>query len=387
MEVFARIDESSRILIGTLDYDEPRVVSVGKKSLSTDLYEYCKIISDDFEISALPEEYNRIAKILRVHDQNKVMIVPKKKLQDHFENVLSGLQDVVCVPSNLKYLVNYISIREFLCGLSRASVDRQKLARLIQQNDNLTIKSNLRSLESKSGDLAPPVNYSMASTNTGRLVVKDGPKILTIPASCRAVIKSRFKGGKILQIDLVSAEPKFALHQAGVEVPADVYSYIAREILDDTVSRKSAKLITLCALYGQSLKKLSKQLPDSIGARAVVRKTKEYFRYDMLISKLKSDFNKGDLRSIMGRPLRVDSDSSHMLISHYLQSSVAEGSIVMFSNLIESLGPKCLPLFVIHDALIVDADQETADMLLSSIKIPLFLDNYKFDATVTCVGE
>ena len=75
------------------------------------------------------------------------------------------------------------------------------------------------------------------------------------------------------------------------------------------------------------------------------------------------------LRNAIGRPLNVPDDNPHLLVSYYLQSSVSEGSILMFSRFIEETKLTCRPLFVIHDALIVDCDQESSKKAIAEFRI------------------
>ena len=387
MDLYIKFENNDGIKVGSLPFDEPSIITLGDDIIETDISEYLNIIGEDNKINALPLNYSNACKLLSISGNDKLMIIPKQRLGIHFRDILRRLRNALCDIRNLDYLVTYMSIRKFLHGLSRAAVDREKLIQLIEKTDNSTVEGNLKSLlPDDSGDVSR-INYTMSATSTGRLVVKSGPKILTAPAAARSCLKSRFVNGKILQIDIVSAEPKFALHQASVEPPYDVYDHISKNILDGSVTRKNVKMITLCALYGQSLKKLSKNLPPDIGARAVVRKTKEYFQHESLLTKLKYDHSMGNFRNAIGRPLPVEDNRSHLLVSHYLQSSTAEGSILMFSNFIETIGNKCIPLFVIHDALIVDSDKETSEKFLKQGSVPLYLGDWKFEASITLVSD
>jgi len=234
--------------------------------------------------------------------------------------------------------------------------------------------------------LCNPVKYSMTNSATGRLTVVSGPQILTIPSEARTCFKSKYPNGSILQIDVISAEPKFALHLSGIRPPRDVYKHVAETILENKVTRDQAKLITLCSLYGQSMKKLSEQLPDTVPARGVIQKTKKYFDSDFLLSRLKSEKTRGKIRNAIGRPVVVPEGNPHLLISYYLQSSVAEGSLLMFSDFLEKTQLTCDPLFVIHDALIVDCDEDSSKKLIEDQNFSLFLGDWKFDAEVKLVG-
>lgn len=388
MELYYCARQGSGVLIGTVNADQARILTIGDRSRSTDVSDYLDILGKKNEVDPLPKEYESLCRIVGVPSSDKLLVIPKDRLESHFRIVLEQLQKLLTDSSNSFYLETYSAIRKFLWSLKSAVIDNKHLEELILRSDNLTVKSTLRSfVPSTDESLTETIRYSMSSTSTGRLVVNTGPKILTAPSSARSCLKSRYPAGKILQIDIVSAEPKFALHQAGIDPPRDVYNYISNSVLEASVTRKNAKLVTLCALYGQSIKKLSKQLPESIGARAVVRKTKDFFRYDILLAELRKNFLAGNFRNAVGRPLVVDSDSPHLLISHYLQSSVAEGSLLMFADFMKSCEDKCVPIFVIHDALVIDAKKEFAEELLKTSEVDLYLGDWKFEASVTQITD
>jgi hypothetical protein len=219
------------------------------------------------------------------------------------------------------------------------------------------------------------------------MTVRTGPQILTAVVKVRKCFRSRYVNGKILQIDIISVEPKFALHTAGEDPPKDVYSHLAKVILADKVTRSQAKLITLCALYGQSARKLSERLPDDVNAKRVIQQTRQFFDSDRLEARLKSERKNGVIRNVIGRPIRMPDNDSHLLISYYLQSSAAEGAVLMFSKFIQETDLTCVPLGVIHDALILDCDEKSAQKLLSDDNFKLFLGDWEFDAEIKHVGE
>tara|TARA_R110000851_G_scaffold248883_2_gene401388 strand:+ start:326 stop:1492 length:1167 start_codon:yes stop_codon:yes gene_type:complete len=387
VEIYLKFKNSSAFLVGCLDGPVGiPTITLGDNEDTSNISEFLQIIGAPKDITPLPEGYDSMCKTLAIQGIHQVLAIPRHRMEDHVQILLERLRNVFSNHYSLAYLETYMTVRELLCKLSRASVDREKLDKMMISTSNASIKGNLQSLVPETDHLLRRVSYSMSSTNTGRLIVKSGPKILTAPSVVRSCLKSRFPNGKILQIDVISAEPKFALYDSGVDPPIDVYAYISSHILEGKVTRNSAKLITLCALYGQSLKKLSEKLPKEVSARAVVRKTKEFFQYDRLLTKLRSDYSSGNFRNAFGRPLHVDSESPHLLISHYLQSSVAEGSILMFSNFLKKAPSTCIPLFVIHDALVVDVDEDLANNLLED-QHSFYLKDWRFEVTVTKLSD
>ena len=384
MDVLLKLTDNHSIHVGKIPLETVDDVSLNLLG-ETEISDFFKII-DKPDIRAFPKRYQKMCETLEIQGKDALQSVPQRIFSKHLEEEIQKLQDALCATENQEYLATYLTIKRFLLGLNRAAVDPFLLRAMIDEAQHETTKRSLVSLVPEKDGRSKKSTYSMTNSATGRLTVTSGPQILTIPATARKCLKSRFPKGKILQIDIVSAEPKFALHLKGIKPPRDVYGHISKHILGDQVTRDQAKLITLCALYGQSAKKLTEQLPSTVGARGVIQKTKEYFDRDFLLSRLKNERKAGKIRNAIGRPLPVPDGNPHLLISYYLQSSVAEGSLLMFSNFIQNTSLVCLPLFVIHDALIVDCDEDSANQLLEDTQFNLMLGDWKFDAEVKVVG-
>ena len=385
MDVYLKLSNSEAMLLGVLPISAVDEVYLSVTG-NTELTEFFKIINKP-PIHAIPVEYQQICNFLNLSGKHALQSIPKDKIANHIFHEIEKMKKALCDIEDQQYLVTYLTIKRFLLGLNRAAVDIKELKTHIQKTSYDAVKSSLRSLKPLDDHFCKKTSYSMTNSATGRLTVLDGPQILTIPAESRKCFKSKYKNGKILQIDLISAEPKFALHLSGKKPPKDVYAFITKTILENKVTRKQAKLITLCALYGQSVKKLEAQLPESVNARSVIQKTKKYFDSESLLARLRVESKKGFIRNAMGRPITIEPDNERLLISYYLQSSVAEASIVMFSEFIKNTAYKCDPLFVIHDALIIDCDESTCHELLENKNFNLLLGDWNFEAEVKEVGE
>tara|TARA_B100000131_G_C18079141_1_gene597563 strand:- start:83 stop:1258 length:1176 start_codon:yes stop_codon:yes gene_type:complete len=386
VEVYLNFSNKEKMLLGQVPYDAVSEVYLDVDEKKSELCDFMKLIGKR-PISIVPSKYKTMCDIIDAQGRDAILTVPKEKLKVYIQECLGDVQNALCDKEDADYLVTYLTIKRCLEGLSRAAIDYQKLAGLISDTKNETITSNLKSFVPEVDSLCKPVTYCMTATNTGRLTVKSGPQILTSPASVRSCLRSRHSEGKILQVDIISAEPKFALHLKGEDIPVDVYTHVAKEILDNSVERHHAKLITLCSLYGQSAKNLEKKLPSNINARSVIRRTRDYFGFDFLKSRLKTELSNDNFRNAVGRPLKINENQDHLLISYYLQSSVAEGSILMFSNFIEKFQKFCDPIFVIHDALLIDCQKDFANVLLEKKNIRLSLGDWKFDAEVKLVSN
>jgi hypothetical protein len=208
----------------------------------------------------------------------------------------------------------------------------------MQQRDSETSKA-LRSFLPDETGFANKVTYNLSDSLTGRAKVASGPMILTAHQDVRKCIESSYKGGQILSVDFRSIEPRVALLFAEINAPDDVYS----DLLDEFpgIDRQAAKLATLVALYGER-------------ARKSVSFVRAHFRVDNLERKLAEQAEKGVVRNILGRPLREATKNPRIRTNHFLQSSAAELASLLFAELCSKFQAGIRPLFVIHDALIVD---------------------------------
>jgi len=380
MKVFLQLSDSDRILLTQFPIPEIEEVTVPISSCGA-LSEYIDILNLT-PVSGFPKEYQHMCGVLGIEGVEALHAIPEHKLKGHLNDIEAELQKIFDVEENVNYLAAHLAIKEFLTSLSTALLDFDKLNDLINASEHDTVKSSIRSFFPKSGH-TQPIAYSTNHSVTGRLVVESGPQVLTAPAEVRKCFRSRYDGGRILQLDIVSAEPKLALHVANIPPPTDVYAHLAKSILGDAVTREQAKLITLCALYGQSSRRLARKLPPKVSAKQVIQKTKKFFEIDELEEKLREEARGGTIRNILGRPITLPDDSDHILISYFLQSSIAEGAILMFADFIEHTELACEPLFVIHDALIMDCDSAAGNELLAQDTIKLNLLDWEFDVSIT----
>jgi hypothetical protein len=221
----------------------------------------------------IPSPYVSSMVELGINDLSKVpwhAVIRPDVYQEFINKTLGSLWHVIDALSTAGYSDTYTRIDEFLRMLSSASINTGSLQHHKRNETNATILSALSTFEPDSSGVAKRVTYDKTSTSTGRLIIKDGPRILTLPARCRDIIGSRYNGGTALQIDFVSIEPRVALLMNGVAPPRDVYSYIAKELFDDKLDRSQVKLATLCALYGVSEYGLKKMLGNEFETRRVI---------------------------------------------------------------------------------------------------------------------
>jgi hypothetical protein len=306
---------------------------------------------------------------------------------DQFQKIVTKLLDQLWMlldQENDGYYMNeFVVNRRLLESLSAPVVDEKKIDNFLSDSTSKSKSDLLKFVPDSSGRAAPSV-YTQNNTVTGRVTITSGPNILTLKKKYRQVISSEFAGGKIVQVDIVSLEPRIALLTAGKSAPVDIYTEIQKTVLDSTVSRSQAKISTLGCIYGMSPWTLSKKLPDSLNARDIMMKIRDYFDIPYLENRLKKEFKAhGFIRNAYGRKIFEDT----ALVNHYLQSSGADASLLAFSNLKKSLeeqSVKFKAVYVIHDAILLDVGRDAISSLKDTTKdgidVPSF--NQKFPITI-----
>ena len=379
------------LCLQTSNFDKIKISSVDTTAASSitlsdrEFYDECMgfLSLTGKSIDLFPEKYRKIKESLGLTEIELIRSVPSGTIKDHFQSISETLQDALCCKENEEYLVSYLEIKRFLRKLSAPIVDGYILTGIAKNTAHVPTGQRILELMPGADGKAKKTEYGMLGSRTGRLVVTSGPQILTLPSKARKALKSSYPTGKILQIDLISAEPKIALHMQGKDNIVDVYDHISKVILEGKVTRDQAKLITLCALYGQSPENLKKSLPDSISPRVIIKETKAFFDVYNLERILKNSQRNNNLRNALGRPIILPDRDQRLLISYFLQSSAAEISILAFSEWYKQNKNEAVPLYVIHDALIVDCNKELSDQLMKDKTLILNVGDWKFEAKVT----
>jgi len=281
-------------------------------------------------------------------------VMPKGVFHKQLQKLLKQLWGILTEESDQYYMNQFLFNRELLMTLKPPLIDIPVLREIIK-NSSLK-RSEMLKFMPHSGDLAPRTIYNQMGSVTGRLTVSDGPNILTLKRDHRKILKSRFKEGKIIQIDISSLEPRIALSVAGKESPDDIYEAVGEKVLGGELTRDEVKVAVLSCMYGATSWSLSKQLPDDIDADRVLIDIKRYFEISQLNSKLEAEImNRGHIENLYGKPIK----GSESLINHFLQSSGVDVSFNVFSQILSDLRDSDInftPIYVIHDALVVDIE-------------------------------
>lgn len=341
--------------------------------------EVAKIFRKDVP-SIAPEEHKTAFEELDPDYENYIIpwnwVLPPEEFKQGLDDTVEAALEVVCDLERSGYMKTYVRGRECLQRLVPARTCDKKLVSYIEQNTSgPSTESALKSFMPNNKGFANLVVYNQTSTATGRLTVKSGPSILTLPAKCRDIIKSRHENGRVIQIDFVSLEPRVAKYISGEEAPVDIYTDMCETLFHDSIDRKTAKLATLSALYGVSSKRLDTFLGPGKNAKHIIRSVRRYFGLERLESELKNKMiSQGNIENELGRPLFPDTTSSHVLVSHYIQSTAVDIALCGFVDLLNAFSEEGLsvdPLYVIHDALVIDVKEAQYNKIKKIVDIGL----------------
>lgn len=325
---------------------------LGYKNIPACVDELCQIYNIDSPkiytsveaktFSSLGRDINSVpwGQVLGFEECIKRLIDISRRLELMFESTF-----------NEKYVDIYISSRRVLERLDYSIVDPVKLAEFIKNESNSSLKTCLKTFRpSRDCTLARPV-YSQSVTSTGRLTVLNGPSILTLPQRYRSIIQSRFLRGKVLSIDFKSLEPRVALAVQNKTAPNDVYTHVSQNILSGSANRKVSKLATIASLYGTSFGKFREM--SGCKDPQILHAVREFFGVARLIKRLDTN----QFVNHFGRPLD-NSTPSHRRISHYVQSTSCDVVNCAFGDFLDEFPRKyVVPLFLLHDALVIDVDE------------------------------
>ena len=240
--------------------------------------------------------------------------------------------------------------------MQRAKIDGLLLLAYKEIEKNETVLSTLNSFNPKSGYSKKTI-YNRTDTVTGRLTVKSGPKILTLPSRCRNIITSRFKDGSIFYVDFKSLEPRIVSYISGNDFCDDIYEEIHSQLSFNT-DRSVIKRAVISLTYGSSIKNIDNMSIDK--TKEISDVINKYFNFKHVISLSKKINEDGYRRNFFGRPiLNVKETNERKILNNYIQSTAVDIALNYFSCLIEQVdNEKALPLFIIHDAIVFDVTKE-----------------------------
>jgi hypothetical protein len=283
----------------------------------------------------IPEPLKKSYQLIYGDEINWINALGNQRFAQVLKSFVGQIRESISQIENQSYFQELSKTRKILTRLQTAKIDVEKYEQLLKKSDI----SSLKSFQPDPVGFSSLPKYTL-STSTGRLTSLSGPKILTLSQENREILKSRFVNGHVYIIDFVSLEPRVALLLSRNETPFDIYQEMGTLTSSD-ISRTKLKISTISTLYG------SGHVEKNI--RKLIH---EYFRLDKLYERY---LNKEKITNLFGRPLSPKED--YQKISHFVQSTAVDIALRGFETLCER-ETDLIPLFVIHDALVVDSPKK-----------------------------
>jgi hypothetical protein len=298
-------------------------------------------------------------------------VLPSTAYKSFVKNLIKSIVETIDDLPKDYYKTAWCPGGQLLHGLKAAKVDPKLYKEMAAEVEHDS--GAFETFRPGPGGFLQPVVYDRFATRTGRLVVAEGPNILTLKKKYRRVLKSTFPDGVVCALDFGALEARIILAEAGkVSSVLDLYGDLAEKLFAGHVDRNAVKTAVISELYGASKASLGLRL--GIGGpklKEFISVIQGYFDTASLRRRLKLEYESaGRLRNKYGRTLELSDPQDHLLINTYAQSTGVDVSLLGFKSVIDRLGSDGIrPLFVLHDALILDVRSDRLHDVESIISV------------------
>ncbi len=334
---------------GTMTYDSD---FLPRDCVRTSLH----LVGKSLEERESMERYTKALSSVPVSERPPLCaFLPKEDYKAFTTNLIKRLQEHLRVPSY--YESHYNRHTEVFDSLQRALVHLNRISQHSSESD--ANRPVLASFFPDTDNKCRPVKYDRISGRTGRLKVANGPSILTLKKEYRDILRSRFDNGKIISVDYKSLEARAFLYlSGGNESQDDIYAATSTKLFNDEYPRHIVKACVISLLYGMGDPALAIKLNlDKGKVRKISRSVRKHFRYEELKTKLESQLKNDSIANYYGRIISVPDE--RLLLNTYVQSTSVDIVLNGFLNIIKAVPQsQAVPLFVLHDALIMDASED-----------------------------
>ena len=311
-------------------------------------------------------------------------MIPDNQYRKYVSKVVDDTRMLLDDIHDTYFSREFLVCRELILTLSRAKINEIRFYNILSNAKNSKSKSISSFRPDSTGMSIAPI-YDQSSSATGRLTIKKGPNILTLNREYRDILISRYDKGQILNIDFVSLEPRILYGINRGEPPKDIYNTISEDLFGGEIDRKVIKAATIGTIYGLSSRKFAVTIgeDDIIKASEILREVRSFFDLGKLSSRLVVENREsGSISNFYGRPLVPgQSATSNILVSHYIQSTGVDISLMGFNSLVNKLKSESLdfaPIFLIHDAILVDAHPASISKIKAIAKEGIQVSGFDF---------
>lgn len=349
--------------------------------------EYAEIVKlYGLEQHSFPPQKFVTAFDILTHDVSNLpwqFILPKEtykiELKKYVTNILKDLESI-----RINYYTQHYKKQNIvLDNLKRAAIDLHKYESFVselEEGPNSGTKVFLKSFNPERLHngiwYASVPEYERTGTVTGRLKINKGPNILLLKKEYRQVLKSKWGAdGNIFYLDFKSLEPRTLLahKEKNIDIPKDIYSYVAQNMgLDEKIDRKYVKTAIISMIYGAGDKELKKQLSGLVSyPDDFIKSVKEQFGIEELKETLKQQYESNEgkfIHNFYNRRIYGSGIAPYVLVNYFAQSTAVDIALFGFSKIVEHLIKTnsielIRPIFVLHDALILDVHKSAQKFL------------------------
>lgn len=308
------------------------------------------------------------------------LCVPEQKYSKLLIEYTEKISDILS-SINLEYYIKYfLEYEKTFKMLKPAKINQEKLNSYKKMAAD-SQKEILESFMPYDGIYCKKPIYSILDTKTGRQTIIDGPQILTIKKDYRDIIESSFgENGSIWIFDYSAFEPRTLLgitkpKEFCKNLPRDIYEKILEDInLKNILPRNIAKNVITSMIYGQNKHTSEEILSKHIrNANDFMETIWDYFEISGLKEKLVAEAKENNgqfITNIFGRRIRCEETKPYALINYETQSSAVDISLNGFGRIIrkiEKIQEYIKPIFILHDALILDIHKD-AEYIIPKIE-------------------
>ena len=300
-------------------------------------------------------------------------VMPSAAYKSFIRNLIKTITETIDELPKDYYKSVWCPGGQLLCSLKSARVDTNVYKELAV---NIGHDSGaFETFKPGAGGFLQPIVYDRFATRTGRLTVIEGPNILTLKKEYRKMLKSTYSDGVICSLDFGALEARIILAEAGKSTTnADLYGELANELFDGKIDRNTVKTAVISELYGASKGSLANRLGiNGYKLDEFVTTIRSYFGVAELRKRLKDEFIRlGKVCNKHGRYLELDDPQDHLFVNTFAQSTGVDVALLGFKSVMDRLGIDGVrPLFVLHDALILDVRSDRLKDVenISSVKV------------------
>ena len=153
----------------------------------------------------------------------------------------------------------------------------------------------------------------------------------------------------------------------GYDCPNDMYSTIS-EGFDFEVDRSIIKQAVISASYGSSKEALYKKLPRN-KVDSLMKRINEFLCLEECLQKAQKSSENDCRTNFYGRPLwNAKVKEENVILNNFVQSTAVDVALSGFANIVSRLNKeKAKPLFIIHDALMIDVEEDYQNIFINDI--------------------